>query len=208
MSTPGKIFGIGLSRTGTKSLSQALALLGYRTAHFVEHLKEQRGATTWFAGNFQADCLTPYDAALDLPIPTFFAQLYLRYPGSKFILTLRERSSWLASVRRHWQEWPDGNDDYRRLVRVGTYGMHGFCELRFTHVYVAHVRNILWHFRRRRGDLLVMNICAGDGWDELCPFLGKPGPGVPFPWAHRSRDADRSPDSLLADRVGPDAKSF
>ena len=26
-----------------------------------------------------------------------------------------------------------------------------------------------------------MNICDGDGWEVLCPFLGKDIPNVPFP---------------------------
>ena len=32
--------------------------------------------------------------------------------------------------------------------------------------------------------LLVMDIIAGDGWDKLCPFLGKPVPEAAFP--HRN----------------------
>jgi hypothetical protein len=37
------------------------------------------------------------------------------------------------------------------------------------------------HFADRPGDLLVLDITAGEGWDRLCPFLGLPEPGVPFP---------------------------
>ena len=26
-----------------------------------------------------------------------------------------------------------------------------------------------------------MDVCAGDGWETLCSFLGRPVPAVPFP---------------------------
>ena len=35
-----KIFGIGLSKTGTSSLSEALEILGYSTVHFPSTLSE------------------------------------------------------------------------------------------------------------------------------------------------------------------------
>ena len=37
------------------------------------------------------------------------------------------------------------------------------------------------YFRNRPDDLLVMNICGGEGWEVLCLFLNKPIPSVPFP---------------------------
>lgn len=32
---------------------------------------------------------------------------------------------------------------------------------------------------------LRMNICAGEGYEKLCPFLGVPVPISPFPWQNR-----------------------
>lgn len=69
-----KGFGIGLSKTGTISLFAALALLGYRAA---EH-----------------------DVATDLPLAAFYPQLDERYPGSKFILTLRDMAREALLERR------------------------------------------------------------------------------------------------------------
>lgn len=190
-----KVFGIGLSRTGTLSLAAALQHLGYRAAHFVQHLQARRGETSWFAGDFEADSLDGYDAAVDLPIPAFYPQLDARYPGSRFILTIREPDSWIASVRRHWARWPisetpDDTDDprgrYRRWVRLATYGTFGFSETRLRFACEAHTRNIRAYFANRPQDLLVFDICGGEGWDKLCPFLGKPIPDAPFPWEHRA----------------------
>jgi hypothetical protein len=35
--------------------------------------------------------------------------------------------------------------------------------------------------------LLVIDICAREGWETLCPFVGKPIPDAPFPHVNRSR---------------------
>ena len=42
------------------------------------------------------------------------------------------------------------------------------------------------YFKDRPGDLLVMNICEGEGWEKLCPFLGVPIPNEPFPNVNKS----------------------
>jgi hypothetical protein len=184
----GKIFGIGLSKTGTKSLSEALTQLGYRTAHYLEHRTEQRGQSTWFAGDFASDCLPGYDAAVDLPIPIFYPQLDERYPGSKFILTVRDPLAWLISVQRHWERLTiteDSRGRYRQMVRLAMYGTHGFSESRMRHVYETHVRNVHSYFRARPKDLLVLDICAGEGWEKLCAFLDRPQPQLPFPWLNK-----------------------
>jgi len=35
--------------------------------------------------------------------------------------------------------------------------------------------------QQRPDDLLVMDIPAGDGWEQLCAFLALPEPDAPFP---------------------------
>jgi len=185
----GKIFGIGLSKTGTKSLQWALQQLGFRAAHFADHFRVRLGIKTWFIGDFETDCLANFDAAMDVPIPTFFTELDKRYPGSKFVLTSRDLESWLKSVQKHWTRNPLRNDPvgrYRMTLRVAMYGSHGYSEMRYRQVYDTHTRLIEWYFKDRPADLLVMDIIAGDGWEKLCPFLSLPVPEVPFPWANKA----------------------
>jgi len=174
-----KIFGIGLSKTGTTSLHLALHLLGYRSGTY-HHLKRLK-LKGWFKGNFEDDYLEDYDALTDLPIGTYFADLDRRYAGSKFILTIRDVDSWLESAARHWTRRPDRRRGCGRDVRMATYGISGFDRDRFRFVYENHVRNVQWHFRDRSRDLLILDIAAGQGWPELCPFLGKEIPPEPFP---------------------------
>jgi len=64
------------------------------------------------------------------------------------------------------------------------YGTDVFDEQRFAAGYQKFVTAVFEYFKGRPKDLLVMNVSAGDGWEKLCPFLGKPIPGVPFPKAN------------------------
>jgi 3'(2'), 5'-bisphosphate nucleotidase len=43
------------------------------------------------------------------------------------------------------------------------------------------------YFKDRPQDLLVIDVTAGEGWEKLCPFLGKPTPDIPFPKANVTR---------------------
>ena len=81
-----KVFGIGLSRTGTSSLHAAFKRLGYRSVHYppLEGLF-----------NFTDAC----DAAADTTVAVNFKELDKRYPGSKFVFTVRDIEKWLASTR-------------------------------------------------------------------------------------------------------------
>jgi hypothetical protein len=185
-----RIFGIGLSRTGTLSLALALRELGYRTAHYVEHCAARRGLDTWLAGDFSTDELVDCDAAVDLPVAACWRGLDRRYPGSKFILTVRDEGPWLASMARLWERRPITGDDageYRRRVRLAMYGDVAPGPATLAAVAAGHQRDVVAHFGGRPADLLVLDICAGEGWDRLCAFLGRPRPASRFPWAHRGQ---------------------
>lgn len=177
-----KIFGIGLSRTGTTSLHAALVVLGFPSRHYYP-------VSSWLAGDFRFDALADYDAVTDLPIPTYYPDLDRRYAASKFILTFRDPVSWLESCRRHWSRQKssaiaDGSEERRRnAVRLLTYGITGFDSSRFLHVYETHERQVLHYFRNRPEDLLVIDVTAGERWQALSRFLRASTPiGMPFPY--------------------------
>src|SRR5204863_4300532 len=94
----------------------------------------------------------------------------------KFILTVRPLEDWLESRRSHVEA------NNRRRAR-GEYA-GSFLEVDYqgwTAERDAHEERVRAHFANRPGDLLVMDISGGDGWEVLCPFLGIPVPDVPFP---------------------------
>lgn len=190
-----KIFGIGLSKTGTSSLAQALQRLGYRT-------KDCMGASSYVRGDLSSidmDTVLAHDALTDTPIPSFYRELDARFPGSKFILTVRDREGWLKSCRKQFNERSAAaqNDAHRRLFE-DLYGTNVFDEQKFSAGYERFVAGVREHFRDRPQDLLELNVSAGEGWDKLCPFLGRPVPDAPFPKANVTSIRWMSIDDLVA----------
>lgn len=187
----GKVFGIGLSKTGTSSLTAALDILGIRSIHFPH---DDRTFDELRRGQYRLSILDEFQSATDTPIAPFYAQLDRAWPGSKFILTVRERASWLRSAEAHWRvlkEGPRAHDAqfqaFVDFVNACVYGCTHFNAERFAFAYELHCRNVLEYFAARPRELLVLDICGGAGWPSLCAFLGVPEPaGVPFPHANRA----------------------
>ena len=188
-----KIFGIGLSRTGSTSLAGALSILGYRSVHFPADPVTQREYFQFFtqpSDVLKLSILDRCDAITDNPIPRVYRQLDKGYPGSRFILTTRDKSSWLRSCELWWKRavMPFIEHDYSaqlkpfiELVGKITYGTIDFDAALFSQAYDAHMEQVSSYFRGRDQDLLVLDICRGEGWQKLAPFIGKPLPGRPFP---------------------------
>lgn len=176
-----KIFGIGLSKTGTTSLAHALEILGYRT-------KDYPGLSRYRAGDLSSVDLAvveAYDALTDTPIPSFYRELDQRYPGAKFILTVRASEGWLKSCKKQFNEKlaAKQNEAHNQLF-LDLYGCTAFDEQRFRDGYDRFVRGVLDYFGDRPDDLLVIDVTAGEGWEKLCPFLGRTPPDLPFPKAN------------------------
>ena len=183
-----KVFGIGLMRTGTTSLAEALRLLGFDAIH----------------ATCEAD-IHLHEAATDTPVACRFRQLDGRYPDAKFILTVREANDWIASCRRHWSQpdWrerqpPTSQAQYRTLLEYtfarGRLGLDFvFNEATFREVYTAHNTAVLRWFDGRiadhdvdlRGDLLVFDV--NQGWEPFCWFLERSCLKRPFPHLNKGK---------------------
>src|SRR4030095_6669082 len=113
-----KIFGIGLSKTGTTSLANALQILGYKT-------RDNIGVTNYVAGDLSSidlDLVGAFDALTDTPIPSFYRELDKRFPGSKFILTVRARDEWLTSCKKQFtQRFADVQTEAHKHLFVDLY---------------------------------------------------------------------------------------
>ncbi|MEQ8789847.1 MAG: sulfotransferase [Pirellulaceae bacterium] len=189
-----KVFGIGLCRTGTKSLTRALNHLGVRTVHYPH---DRRTYQELREGKFRLSVMEQYQGATDLPVVYCYAELDKAFPGSKFILTVREMSSWLRSTEQHWRRKRERFDndtptnkpherEVAQFLAASVFGCHQFHSVRFSHVYQQHLRNVQHYFRNRPDDLLLLDICAGEAWERLCPFLGCVPPRADFPHVGRS----------------------
>ena len=189
-----KIFGVGLSRTGTTTLTQALRLLGYTAFHFPDTRVTQAELTGYLSGPdvpFHLTVADQYDALLDTPVVAIYRELSKAYPDSLFVLTVRERTSWLASCERFWRnavprQYDGPRAGYCKRINTAVYGRLDFDAAAFTEVYERHLAGVMDWFQDQPRRLLVLDICAGEEWRELCAFLEVPAPALPFPHANQS----------------------
>lgn len=180
-----RVFGVGLSRTGTHSLTKALQVLGFNTVHYPT---DPGTLGTLRRGDARFPVLEEHDGITDITVAPYYEDLDIAWPGSKFILTVREEASWLRSCQEHWGRLSpvvdEGDRVYgeiRLFLEAAVYASYGFNEERFRRVYRRHLGNVTTHFSGRSRDLLVLDIAAGEGYDRLAPFLDVPAPDSPFP---------------------------
>lgn len=205
-----KVFGIGLSRTGTKSLTSALNILGIKTIHYPDDATTLRELVE---GNYNLSLLQHFDGITDITVSPFYPQLDELFPQSKFILTIRNKTDWLRSLEKHWQGRPafvdpDSDPDFdpftneihlniRRLLRSANYGCYEFSSHRLSYAYDHHYQSVMNYFSDRPDSLLILDICKGEGWEKLCPFLDKPLVSFPFPFVKKQSTLN----ALLADSI-------
>ena len=146
------VYGIGLPRTGTTSLSKALEILQFSGESYCMLYQDR----------VQANCLE-YDSdkkyRVDNSLFKEYKQIANKEQKSKFILTTRDRKTWINSVKKFKatvQDMPD--------------------IIEYENEVIEFFKNI-----GRSKDLLIFNIFKGDSWDELCKFVNEKLPIEHFP---------------------------
>lgn len=177
-----KIICIGFMKTGTTSLRKALNILGYT-------VKENSPGALLpiLKGNYEKvfSIARNYDALADKPWFMIYKELDREFPGSKFILTIRDNESWYQSVSRHLGELRTAQHEWIYGRGKGLPKEHKENALK---VYSAHNKNVTDYFRDRPGDLLILDLSKDDNWKKLCEFLGREIPVEQFP--HLMKGAD------------------
>lgn len=162
-----KLFQIGLNKTGTTSLHEAMQILGYRSIHDVTTtatlIEEIKSGKTDLLNNIDAfTCF--YDD---------FRFLKEHLPDAKFVLTTRDKNEWIQSRIFHvLSNRATGESDWRDID-----------SLKWEKEFDDHHSDVRGIFRDDP-NFLEMDICGGDGWKQLCPFLDCPIPDVAFPISH------------------------
>ena len=193
------VFCIGLSKTGTTSLQTAILNLGYELkGEFIKDVDELRDATNEpHEKHFYRISRCIHD----------YAEIDARLPGSKFIVTTRENGPWLKSCKHQFRHpCEPGSKVYKSRMQI--FGTHKFDAERFTYVYYRHLVEVRDYFEGREDDLLVLNLGAGEGYEQLCPFLGESIPNQHFPKENVSRSWKklfRRLKNQLPHRVKPNA---
>jgi hypothetical protein len=142
------------------------------------------------------------DVISDLPAPIYLTELLKAYPEAKVILTIRDTEDWWQSIQKRFNKkavrepsslgriamrmglkwWPRQRTDKSRMFKIATrriaYGSATPEEVSYKKRYEAFNQHVIDTVPRDR--LLVMNICEGEGWERLCPFVGCEIPPVDF----------------------------
>lgn len=179
----GKIFGVGLNKTGTSSLKVALEALGYKVAGPNKALHRALAAGDREMLRAVVDA---HDAFEDMPYPLFFETLHDLYgTDAKFILTVRKSPEvWFRSIQNHARN----QEPFSRGAQVyGFYRPFGR-QAQYTASYEGHNAKVRAYFAAAARQDRFLELCfdTGDGWAELCPFLGHAVPDTPFPHANKT----------------------
>ncbi|MFC0876135.1 sulfotransferase [Saccharicrinis sp. FJH2] len=202
-----KIFCIGLNKTGTTSFKSVM----------IEHgiiVGDQRAGEllleNWQKRDFRKLyrlCKTA-QAFQDAPFsfPDTYKFLDRKFPGSKFILTIRDNpEQWYNSITRfHSKLWADGkriptkedlmnaNYIFKGRPWIGNRALFNtpendpYKKEELINYYNQHNEDVLDYFKNRDGDLLVINVAERKSYINLCNFIGIKPIRDSFPWENKT----------------------
>jgi Sulfotransferase domain len=168
------IFGIGLNKTGTTTLGDAGELLGLSRLGWCKESHVLHKA--WRAGDIDAlrQAATEYDLLEDWPWPLVYKEMAESFPDSRFVLTRRTSAAvWFKSQRHHIKKYGPHRGIYGDMTEKEA-------PEKYQAFYENHLREARSYFA---GTGRMLEVCwdEGDGWEQLCPFLGRPIPDIAFP---------------------------
>ena len=165
-----KVFGIGLSRTGTVSLTVALKILGYNIIH----------SPNQNIGRTLISFMNEWEGGTDSWVAFYYKKLDKAFPNSKFILTTRSLESWLNSYG-YFLSWFRPFEGVEIVFQRYLYGDVKFNKETYTEAFIKHHKEVKEYFKDKPNDFLIMDFTKGDEWDKLCKFLNCRTPYYPFP---------------------------
>ncbi len=202
-----KVIGAGFGRTGTLSLKAALETLGFSPCyHMTElfqhpnHISYWEAATNGESVDWHA-LFADYQATVDWPGCTFYAELIKAYPNAKVLLSVRDPERWYDSVintiyqTSRLLKQPSGSlltllirlispqrlrivHMINKLIWQNTFDNRFEDKAYALEIFQQHIEEVKQ--RVPTDKLLVYNV--KEGWEPLCAFLGVEVPAnTPFP---------------------------
>ena len=203
-----RVYGVGLPKTGTSTLLAALETLGWAPRRCYgafaralppapllaarleglplparEEAVRNMAREALAADGALRDTLLGADAAADWPVHLLHAELAEAHPDALFVLTERESAEAAYESHVRFAARPDAaarraNADAQE-AKFDVLNAHWAPAL-----FAAHGQRVRRAFEGMPHRLLVVCWERGDGWDELCAFLGVPAPAQSTPFPH------------------------
>ena len=203
-----KIFCIGRNKTGTTSIGRAFVDLGFvvGSERKAEILYDQH----YFLGNFDPIIRYCRSAQVfqDVPFscPDTYKHMDQAFPGSKFILTVRDDAEqWYRSITRfHAKRFGlNGRIPTYEDLKKADYILAGFMlnglrihgtsredpynEVILKAHYNAYNAQVQKYFKGREQDLLIINIAEEGAYQKFIDFIGVDSQGISdFPWVNKT----------------------
>jgi hypothetical protein len=192
-----KIFGIGWAKTGTTTLGKCFEIMGFN--HQSQDLGLVRDVGNGDLSRIMA-LVENKDTFEDWPWIILYKELDKAFPGSQFVLTKRKSEKWIRSYKNMLAKQGDASDELNEKRRT-LYGLPfpNVSESQLIERYETHNSEVERYFHNRPDDLLVVDWEEGNGWKELCEFLGKNIPSAPFPHANKGVYSSKSAFSKMFD---------
>ena len=151
------IYCLGLSRTGTTSLSDYLKTHGLNVIHYPNMDQMMMGVG---------------DGASDIPVLLKYKELDKMFPGSKFIYTVRD--NWVDAVEPYFlRKKGRVNQAGTQLnIRKEVYGSVDWNRDLYAKAEKHWDNEIREYFKDRPDDFLVLDIVGGEPVTKLNDFLG------------------------------------
>jgi hypothetical protein len=179
-----KVFCIGFHKTGTTSLGGALVLFGRRNCMGASKVGKVIGKEEMFKRLYAKDYSDFYKLALDYDVfydnPWFsiYPSLDVKFPGSKFILMIRDEDSWLKSCVNYFGT---STSPFRKFIYGAEHGSPIGNEEEYLKRYQKHNNGVLAYFKDRPDDLLVLSLKDEDKMARIADFIGEPIPDAAYP---------------------------
>jgi hypothetical protein len=204
-----KIFCIGFGKTGTTSITKLLTKFGFTIGNqAVGEILGEDWSVHKRVERIIGFCYTA-DAFQDAPFgyPGLYRELDKAFPGSKFILTLRDSpEQWLDSVVRFQTKMfssdktrpPNEEDKRNALYRYKGYLLQNsrnnwdypnvplFDEKSYKKRYSDHINDVRDYFKDRADDFIEINVSRKEDFKRLCEFLKIKTSIEDFPWENKT----------------------
>jgi hypothetical protein len=154
-----------------------------RVRHTINYPTDRATLETLVRGDVRFPLLEHYDGITDITVAPYYEDLDRAWPGSKFVLTVCDEDSWLHFCHDVFLQHEEATQyekdsvsmEIQRFLHAAVYGSYDFNEERFRRAYRRHLESVTRYFSGREHDLLVLDILAGEGYEQLAalafPFL-------------------------------------